>query len=245
MKLKVLNPDNTGLTPEMIRLREERMKSVARADTVISMEVQTKTKICVDCALDEAVTSLELIEKAVRAEKDGYDVIGLYCSGDPAIDAIREAVSIPVIGAGQTSVQIAMGLGNQFSWITSSVSTVAADNYVRRSGVDYTRLASIRTVPVDIASAAGQERSAVVDRLTACGRKCIEDGAHVIILGCLVFAGMGPEVSARLGIPVVDPAYAIVSMAELLYHTGLSHSKLCYPRPEKQVRSWQGGEFIF
>lgn len=245
MKLKVLNPDNTGLTPEMIRLREERMKSVARADTVVSMEVQTKTKICVDCALDEAVTSLELIEKAIQAEKDGYDVIGLYCSGDPAIDAIREAVNIPVIGAGQTSVQIAMGLGNKFSWITSSESTVAADNYVRRSGVDYTRLASVRTVPVDIASAGSQERSAVIDRLTTCGRKCIEDGAHVIILGCLVFAGMGPEVSKRLRIPVIDPAYAIVSMAELLYYTGLSHSKLCYPRPEKQVRSWMGGEFIF
>ena len=144
MRLKVLNPDNTGLTPEMIKLREDRMKAIARPDTEVSMEVQTKTKICVDCALDVAVTSLELIEKAVQAQKDGYDVIGLYCSGDPAIDAIREAVSIPVIGAGQSSIQIAMGLGMKFSWITSAESTVSADRFIRRSGVDYTRLASIR-----------------------------------------------------------------------------------------------------
>lgn len=245
MKLKVLNPDNTGLTREMIKLREDRMKSIARADTMVSMEVQTKTKICVDCALDEIVTSLELIEKAIQAEKDGYDVIALYCSGDPAIEAIREAVSIPVIGAGQTSIQIAMGLGSKFSWITSADSTVAADNYVRRSGVDYTRLASVRKVPIDIATAGNQDQESVINHLVECGKKCIEDGAHVIILGCLVYAGMGPKVSEQLGIPVIDPAYAIVSMAELLHYSGLSHSKLCYPKPEKQVRTWMGGEFIF
>ena len=159
MRLKVLNPDNTGLTKEMISLREARMKSIARSDTEVSMEVQSKTKICVDCALDEAVTSLELIEKAVKAEKDGFDVIGLYCSGDPAIEAIREAVSIPVIGAGQTSLQIAIGLGKKFSWITSAQSTVSADDYIRRSGVDYSRLASIHTVPVDIATAGGQDQA--------------------------------------------------------------------------------------
>lgn len=245
MRLKVLNPDNTGLTPEMIKLREDRMKAIARPDTEVSMEVQTKTKICVDCALDVAVTSLELIEKAVQAQKDGYDVIGLYCSGDPAIDAIREAVSIPVIGAGQSSIQIAMGLGMKFSWITSAESTVSADRFIRRSGVDYTRLASIRNVVIDIATAGSQNRNKVLDRLEACGRKCMEDGAHVLILGCLVFAGMGPELGKRLGIPVIDPAYAIVSMAELLHFSGLSHSKVCYPAPAPQTRSWMGGEFIF
>ena len=67
----------------------------------------------------------------------------------------------------------------------------------------------------------------------------------LVELICLVFAGMGPEVSKRLGIPVVDPAYAIVSMAELLYSTGLTHSKRTWPSPERQTRSWQGGEFFF
>ena len=245
MKLKVLNPDNTGLTKEMIALREKRMKQIARPDTQIDMEVQEKTKICVDSALDVAVTSLELIEKAVQAEKDGYDVIGLYCSGDPAMDAIREAGSIPVIGAGQSSLQIAVGLGQRFSWITSADSDVGPDRTIRKSGIDYSRLASIRSVKVDIATAGSQDQEALLERIAECGRQCMKDGAHVLILGCLVFAGMGPEVSKRLGIPVVDPAYAIVSMAELLYSTGLTHSKRTWPSPGRQTRSWQGGEFFF
>ncbi len=244
MRLKVLNPDNTGLTEEMIREREDRMKSVARPGTEISMECQSKTQVCVDSALDVAVTSLELVEKAIRAEKDGYDAVGLYCAGDPAIDAIREAVSIPVVGGGQSSLQIAIGLGYRFSWITSSESKVSADYFIRKSGVDYTRLASIRSVAVDIASARNMDRRAVLDRLTECGRKCIEDGAHVLVLGCLVFAGMGGEASRRLGIPVVDPAFSIVTMAELLCCSGLSHSKLTYPIPNRQKRSWKGGELI-
>ena len=172
-------------------------------------------------------------------------MIGLYCSGDPAMDAIREAVSIPVIGAGQSSLQIAVGLGQRFSWITSADSDVGPDRTIRRSGIDYSRLASIRSVKVDIATAGSQDQEAMLERIVECGRQCMEDGAHVLILGCLVFAGMGPEVSKRLGIPVVDPAYAVVSIAELLYSTGLTHSKRTWPSPDSQTRSWQGGEFFF
>ena len=98
---------------------------------------------------------------------------------------------------------------------------------------------------MDIATAGSQDQEAMLERIVECGRQCIKDGAHVLILGCLVFAGMGPEVSKRLGIPVVDPAYAVVSMAELLYSTGLTHSKRTWPSPDSQTRSWQGGEFIF
>lgn len=245
MKLIILNPDSTGMTEEMIQARVDRMKSAARPGTEISMEYQKKTKICVDSALDEAVTSLELIEKAVQAQKDGYDAIGLYCAGDPAIDAIREAVSIPVVGGGQASLQLAIGLGYKFSWITSSKNKAPSDKLIRCSGIDYSRLASIRNVVVDIATAKDLNRQRMVDCLVECGTKCMQDGAHVLILGCLVFAGMGKEVSKQLGIPVVDPAFSIVAMAELLCAAGLSQSKQTYPAPEQQKRSWTGGELFF
>lgn len=245
MRLKILNPDNTGLTQEMICERESRMKSVARPDTEISMECQSKTHVCVESAVDIAVTSLELIEKAIDAEKNGYDAIGLYCAEDPAIDAVREAVSIPVVGGGQSSLQIAIGLGSVFSWISSSENTTSVDYFIRRSGVDYTRLSSIRSVVVEIASPKTLDRQSTMDRLTECGRKCItEDGTHLLILGCLAFAGMGAELSRRLGVPVIDPALSIVTMAELLCCSGLTHSKLTYPIPKQQKRSWTGGELF-
>ena len=241
MKFLILHPDNTGLSPKGIQLRTQRMKQIAREDTEICMVCQTKTKIFVESPLDEAITSPEMICHAMEAERQGFDVIGLYCAEDPAIDAIRGMVSIPVVGAGQSSLQIAMGLGFKISWITSSIHTVYAENFIRKSGIDTSRLASVRSVPLNVSVPECINQTETIDMLEQCGRQCMRDGAHVLILGCLGFAGMGREVSVRLGIPVIDPAAALVAMAELLYYSGLCQSRIAYPKPAKQIRSWGNG----
>ena len=103
---------------------------------------------------------------------------------------------------------------------------------------------------MDIATAGSQDQEALLERIAECGRQCMKDGAHVLILGCLVFAGVDASLNPEIeiicqNISSVDPAYAIVSMAELLYSTGLTHSKRTWPSPGRQTRSWQGGEFFF
>lgn len=50
---------------------------------------------------------------AVRAESEGYDAVVLYCFSDPAVDACREVVSIPVVGGGQASCLLAPLVGRQ------------------------------------------------------------------------------------------------------------------------------------
>ncbi len=242
MKLKVLLPDS-GLTQDEIELRRNRLMSVASADTAIDFECQTDTTVCVDFYTDIYVTAPELIQKAVKAEKDGFDAVGIYCGDDPAIQACREMLTIPVIGAGQSSLQVAIGLGATFSWITGNkAARPLTDNFIRLSGVDYTRLASIGVVEIDIEAQRKQDSMGLMERLAAEGRRCIEeDGAHVLVLGCLSFAGLGPGLSETLGIPVVDPAFTLVGMAELLHKQHLAHSKLTFPRPPAAARVWKGG----
>jgi len=242
VKLRVLNPDNNHHTPEMIAARERRMKTVAREDTEISMVCQSRTQIVVDGALDEAITAPELIEHALEAEREGCDVIGLYCSGDPAIEAIREAVRIPVIGCGQTSLQVAMGLGDRISWISSAESTVRSWRFIESSGIAPSRIASVRTAVFDLTELHSITEEMILGKLLDTAWRCVEeDGAQVIIPGCLLFAGFGRALTQRLGIPVIDPALVLVSMAELLHYNGLSHSIAAYPAAGKQVRSWQSG----
>jgi len=41
------------------------------------------------------------------------------------------------------------------------------------------------------------------------------------------------EIAAETGVPVVNPVYAALKMAEALHGAGLRHSKRAYPVPPK------------
>ena len=82
----------------------------------------------------------------------------------------------------------------------------------------------------------------VLALLERCGRACVdEDGADAVILGCLGFAAMGRELTARLGVPVIDPAAVIIPTAESLVAQGLCHSRRSWPAPPAAERFWGAG----
>lgn len=60
-----------------------------------------------------------MVKESIKAEKEGYDAIVIYCFSDVGIDAIRENVRIPVIGPGETSLAAASMLCNRFTVLTS------------------------------------------------------------------------------------------------------------------------------
>ena len=108
-------------------------------------------------------------------------------------------------------------------------------------GIDITRLASVRSVDLTL-SAIDHNREETIAKLIIAGRKCIEeDGAQVIVLGCLSFLGMAQAVSEALGVPVIDPALAALGFAESMIRQGLSHSKKAYPKPPAGKRQYTGG----
>lgn len=241
MKLKIINPDS-GFSREALDKKIEILRRAARPDTEISMDCPQGANVCIDSFVDIAVDTMEIVTMARRAEQEGYDAVGLYCLGDPGIDACREALRIPVIGGGQSSLQIACGLGYKFSLLVTSKRRIPQkEEFVRGSGVDPSRLASVRSAEIDFRHAFSNFDH-TVKALADTGRLCMEqDGAQVLILGCLSFTGMGEAIGKMLGIPVIDPGLTLVSMAELLHAQGLCHSKLSYPIPPPLERYWQGG----
>jgi allantoin racemase len=241
MRIKIINPD-FGMSPESLRYREKMLSNAALPDTHISMDCVTASEVEIDSALDVVIAGPEIVSRAIQAEKDGYDAVILYCLSDPAISACREAVKIPVIGGGQVSVLVAALLGYRFSILTTSPwRKPEKEEFIRTTGVDPTRLASIRSISVSLQDAR-KDTHETIRQLSDAAKACAEeDGAQVVVLGCLSFAGMSAEISHSSGVPVVDPAFALVSMAELLYAQKLSHSKIAYPYPPDRKRTWQGG----
>lgn len=182
-------------------------------------------------AYDEAKAVGYVLEEAEKAQREGYDAVAMSCALDVGVDAMREALDIPVVGALQASVHLASLLGSKFSIITSGQGGAlrATEDLLTKYGFK-PKLASIRRVnltPLQFAV----EKQELKKRILAEAKKAVkEDGANVIILGC---SGMNVALwlQEEVGVPVIDPLIAVAKTLEVLGKMKLTHSKLTYPKP--------------
>lgn len=174
-----------------------------------------------------------LMELAVELEREGFDAIVPGCFGDPGIDAVRELVSIPVVGPGAASMLVAAGLGHRFGIVTVLESVVRPlENLAALTGVA-AKLAAVRHIGIPVLEL-NKDRDRTFASLIEVSRRVIEDDrADVLILGCGTLSFRSAELQQVLGVPVVNPLQAALRMAELLVASGLSHSKRSYPVPPK------------
>lgn len=118
MKIKVIMSDK-AMSRETMDAREKMLKVALSSDAEVSVDCIKKGPDELDCNTDEAFAAAEMVKESIRAEKEGYDAIVIYCFSDVGIDAIRENVRIPVIGPGETSLAAASMICNRFTVLTS------------------------------------------------------------------------------------------------------------------------------
>ena len=76
--------------------------------------------------------------------------------------------------------------------------------------------------------------------MRAAEKAVIQDGAHILVLGCTGMIGVARQLQdalhARgLHVPVLDPPGVAIKMAEMLSDLELAQSKLSYPLPPKKA----------
>ena len=229
IKIKVIIP-NAAMDRAILDDRERMLSAAVSAETVISVDCINNGPLAVESALDEVLAAPPVLEQAVEAEQDGFQAVVIYCFSDPGLAAVRQALKIPVVGPGQTSLALASLLGHRISVLTALAEGIPRlAMALRHFGLDMTRLASIRSMdtPVlDLREDESRTMAAVTERV---GKAVEEDGAEVVVMGCLGLAGYGREAEQRFGVPVVDPAFVALSTAEMMVRLGLSHSRRTFP----------------
>lgn len=236
MKIRVVIP---SITKEYEASGLEQYSPAARADTELSVALLDRGPASIESRYDEAVAVPEVVRKAMEAEKDGVDAVIIDCMADPGLEAAREMVSIPVVGPAETAMHVAAMLGHRFSIIIVLDSAASMfEDHVSRIGVAE-RLASVRAVNIPVLELGDTER--VIKALTEQSAMAVtDDGAHVIVFGCTGMIGLAGEVKGGLedlgipDVPVIDPAFLAVKVAEAFVDMGLSHSKRTYPHPPQK-----------
>jgi allantoin racemase len=157
------------------------------------------------------------ILQAILAHQDEFDAALLGCFGDPGLRAARAVARIPVLGGAEAATALVRLVASRYGIVTimdSDIPEIAAC----LAQMEVTQqCVGIRAVGLPF-HALVRDPQDTLARAARAGEALLAAGAQALLLGCMSF---GPypfarELSARLGVPVIDPLRAGVAAAGAL-----------------------------
>ena len=135
----------------------------------------------------------------------------IACYSDPGLHACREGTTRPVFGIAECGVLTVLTRADTFGVIAIGPRSIRRHlRYLRQMGL-MDRMANERAIGMSVAEASGE---AALPRMIEIGRALQqEDGAGAIVMGCAGMARHRQPLEQALGIPVIDPTQAAVTMA--------------------------------
>lgn len=157
----------------------------------------------------EAESIPKIIALARELEQQGCTAVGISCAADPALAEAREAVAVPVLGAGSCAAHMAMAYSSRVGVLTileevppliRGILGGACIGMDRPDGV---------TTTLDLGTPAGRAGA------LAGAARLVERGAEALVLACTGFAtiGLAAELEERLGIRAFDPILCLGAAA--------------------------------
>ena len=204
----VINPNSDeSVTEGMIRELKgfhfsegPRIECVSLSDGPFGIESQADI---------EAVT---LPLRKMVSESRNVDAFVIACYSDPGLHVCREASEKPVFGIQECGVLTAMSLGDRFGVIALQESSIRRHlRYLRQMGV-MERLAGERAASLSVRESVSGKGT--FEKLLRAAKQLRDsDQADTIILGCAGMATHRAKLELVIGIPVIAPVQAAVSMA--------------------------------
>ncbi len=206
--LLVINPNsNQAVTHGM-----DRALDPLRATAGVEIECTTLAGGPFGIETQADIDAVVLPLRDLVVGRGDVDCFVIACYSDPGLAVCREATDKPVLGIQACGVLTAMARADRFGVIAIQETSIRRHlPYLRRLGVS-DRLAGERAANLSVAESASGEDSFA--RLIEVGTELRDhDRADVIVLGCAGMAAHRFGLERELGIPVVDPVQAAVTMA--------------------------------
>ena len=207
-RIRVVNPNSNealtrGLDATLAPLRFE-----GGPEIVCSTLVEGPYGIESQADVESVVMPLRRLVEADNSS----DAFVIACYSDPGLDVCREGTARPVFGIAECGVLTALARAGRFGVIATSQRSIARHmRYLLQMGL-VDRLAGERPLEMSVAETASGEKT--LDRMIEIGRQLKErDGAEAVVMGCAGMARHRRPLEEALGIPVIDPTQAAVTMA--------------------------------
>lgn len=237
MKITLINPNTSrAMTAKIAAAARE----VAGPGVEIAAICPVSGPAAIGSHTDEAfaaVAVVELIEADLATGgSDGYVIA---CFGDPGLDAVRELVDVPVVGIAEAAMHVATLSGRHFAVVTTLSRTLGrARDLLARYGMTESCISLVGSgIPVlDLEDTA----SSSFEKIAALAAAEVAGGADAIVLGCAGMADLCHELSARVGVPVVDGVGAAVGLVATMARMRVGTSKRDEYAPPPRSRPVHG-----
>lgn len=232
-RIKVIVPVATEIWNSSVLEELNRYKDSDTSIRIVNLEKGSES---IENAFDEAWNALPTLMEVLKAEKEGYDGVIIYCFGDPSLKAAKEAVKIPVVGIGEASAYFASLIGRKFAIITAGPPDAGGyilDN-LKTYELDHKCL-GVFSIGIPVLSLT-ESKEEELKALLRIGAEAIQKGSDVLVLGCGSMLGVAEEASRNLGVPIVLPAAAAIKLCESLISMGIAQSKKAFPQPPLKKR---------
>jgi allantoin racemase len=209
MRILVINPNSTEAVTHGIDQAVEplRMPGGPAIDCVTLKEgppgIETQQHV------DSVVSPLL---RLVREKDAEYAAFVIACYSDPGLHSVREATKKPVLGISECGILTALTIGHRFGVIAILKQSIPRHlRYVGALGVS-DRLAAELAVGIPVVELSNEQKT--FGRMVEVGKTLRErHGADVVVMGCAGMARYRTPLQDEIGIPVVEPTQAAVSMA--------------------------------
>jgi allantoin racemase len=234
---QLTSPMDKTIGSQEVARRQKVLQGYASAGVEVAVAPTAKGPAAIESAHDAGLVVPELIRLAPNVQKRGTAAVIIGCFSDPGLEALREMLTIPVIGPGAASLHLAAQLGTRISMLTPTGRGYGRVAARLRALALAELLASVRGIGLSVMDLA-QQKPGALDKAAEAARVAVEqDGADVLVLGCMSMAflpGICESLGERVGVPVVNPVVAALKTAEAMASMRLSHSKAAWPVPKPQ-----------
>lgn len=225
---------NVNTTRTMTHSIAEAARAVARPGTEIIELTPSFGADSVEGNFESYMAAVGVMDAVTTYDGD-FDAVIQAGFGEHGKEGLMELLDVPVIDITEAAAHMAMLIGHRFSVVTTLDRTVPGiEDRLLCFGLS-AHCASVRSSGLGVLEL--EDADAARRAVIAQARRAVEeDRAEVIVLGCGGMAGLDEQLTADLGVPVVEGVAAAVKLAEGLSDLHLSTSKVrtfAPPRPKK------------
>jgi allantoin racemase len=205
-RIRVVNPNSNAAVTSGIDEAVEPLRFADGPEILCSTLPEGPFGIETQADVDSVTMPLRRLVEADNRS----DAFVIACYSDPGLHLCREGTTRPVFGIAECGVLTALARAERFGVIAISQRAIRRHlRYLRQMGLT-ARFCGERPLDVSVAQS-GQ--AGTLARLIEVGGELARDGADAVILGCAGMARHRGPLEAALGIPVIDPTQAAVTIA--------------------------------
>ena len=162
----------------------------------------------------------QVINNAIRAEREGYDAFCVGCTLDPGFPEVKEVVDIPVAFLFESCLHLACILAGRFSLIAFNKDVLLYSiQEIKQYGL-YQWFVPCDTFNLDATDLPGgfENPEPIVEAVNQATKRAIEHGAGILLATCNILNQVLVDGGIRQvgGVPILDTIGAIVKVTELM-----------------------------